>query len=268
MNRFFVVARTLGVCAGLLGVHAAQSEVVIDLSGGTGWTAAVPGQVAAPVFVPYGNSETTTLDPNHMMWSCTGTPAECAAQAARGAGPEEVIFRRAFVLPAGANDILGLIAFAADDYLEVSVNGHFIFNAVLSGNQDLQKQPVPINMWFDGRDILPSGNLLNCMGLCEVENVLVDGVNEIVVRAMDGFALEPGQVCAGTVSGRPGVEIPVPGGYTFCKIDNSGEFLRDYEYLFAAGSIRYTPEPATLALAGLASLLAAGASRRRPRVRG
>ncbi|WP_417317214.1 PEP-CTERM sorting domain-containing protein [Emcibacter sp.] len=238
---------------------------IIDLSAGSGWLATDDGVIGsrwasgivnpgegAPATTPYGNVS-TALGKGSMMWYCGNDGSLCNVDEdgnSSGDGPTEAFFLRSFYLKAEA--IAGAFAIIADDFLEVWLNGQFVFNGLLTDNMN-GGQPVPFIVDVNGMDLsISSGNTLHQSEPTGFyENILQVGWNTMAVRAMDGSLLGTNEQCPPGTTSRN-----ITGGDIFCSYNNF------YEYLSITGSLAVVPEPAPLALLGGGLLLLAFSRRR------
>ena len=236
---------------------------IIDLSAGSEWLATDDGVIGTrwtqgivnpgegvPATTPYGNAATNVLNKDRMMWYCGDDGSLCTVDDggnASGDGPIDTFYLRTFYLK--AEDMDGALALIADDFLEVWLNGQFVFNGILDQNQT-EGQPDPFILTINDLDLsIDSGTTLNQAepdGL--LENILQVGWNTLAIRAMDGALPDDQGSCD------RGVEKIITGG-SFCN------YNRAFEYLFVSGSVR-ADEPASLGLFAFA-LLGIGLYRRR-----
>lgn len=249
MNKSRTVAAACVAAGAALAPWVANAGIVThDLSGGSQWRATLDpllaGQWALGNFhatdgvaawAPYGNTATTALNANHMMWDCGLDGSLCPGGGNGGAGPTEVFFGYGFNIDAGAT-YGGAAALIADDFFDLVVNGHEVLAATLDGHKDASGQPVAL--------------------VVNLTPFLHEGYNVLALRAMDGF-LNGRLSCA-----EHGV------GYSRVST-NLGEFCkgnRAFEYMFVSGSVTVetheAPEPAAWSLLPIA-LAALGWTRQR-----
>jgi len=238
---------SLSFVAGLaLCAPQAQAGVLTyDISGGTQWRTTTDPLLGAQwsignfqqtdgiaAWAPYGNSATTTLNSNRMMWNCGSDGALCPGGGDGGKGPTEVFFGYSLFIKHGAT-FGGAAALIADDFFDLVINGREVLADTLDGNQDGSGQPVPLVV-----DLTP---------------YLQEGDNVLALRAMDGY-LESTIDCASRGSG---FELVSSNLGNFCK-GNRGN-----EYMFVSGSVvTVVPEPGALSLVGMA-IAGLGVARRR-----
>lgn len=256
-----VLARLAATGTCLYFACSGAATAAIDLSGGAGWLSTTDGLTATqwyfgnvapgsgiPAYAPYGNSVTTALDQDKMMWYCDS--ADCATQAATGMGPEETYYVKQFTIGPDST-VSGSFSIIADDFVSVYINQTFVFDAILDSNQDPTLQPVPLVFDVSGFDLsLVSGIALDFGTL---SNVLKPGTNTIVLQAMDGSLMDGFwdiDTCR-ALGGRA-----IPGNRCFDRHN------REYEYVFVDGSLKL-PEPASLALIGVGLAGVATSMRRR-----
>ncbi|WP_321393757.1 hypothetical protein [Emcibacter sp.] len=257
--RILLTFAVAAIAAALSTAHAN----IIDLSGGSNWLSTDNGVIGTrwtqgivnpgegvPATAPYGNTSTTTLNKNKMMWYCGGDGSLCTVDDdgnASGDGPIDTFYLRSFYLK--SDDIDGALALIADDFLEVWLNGQFVFNGILEQNQT-EGQPDPFVLTISDLNLsIDSGTTLNQADSGGLENILQVGWNTLAIRAMDGSLPDDEEGCV------QGDEKIITGG-TFCN------YNRAFEYLFVSGSVR-ADEPASLALLMCGLLCISVASKRR-----
>lgn len=242
--------RTLFAAASLLAgllFGAAQANagiVTYDISGGSQWRTTEDGALGnlwaigafqptdgVAAWAPYGNSATTTLNENRMMWNCGADGSLCPGGGPGGLGPTEVFFGYSVFIQPGTT-FSGAAAIIADDFFDLVINGIEVAAATLDGHKDASGQPVPL--------------------LLDLTPFLREGNNVIALRAMDGYLESPAD-CSARGAGFQSVTSNLG---DFCKGD------RQYEYMFISGSITVVPEPGALSLVGL-GLLGLALTRRR-----
>lgn len=231
----------LALCA----INANAGVVSYDISGSTKWRTTedvLLGQqwgignfqwtdgVAATA--PYGYAGTTTLNQNRMMWGCGVSGSLCPDGVNAGTGPTQVFFGYSFFIKPGAT-FSGTAAIIADDFFDLVINGQEVLAATLDGNQDANKQPVPL--------------------IVDLTQYLHEGNNVLAIRAMDGY-LESADQCA--LRGTDWQSVS-------SNLGNFCEGNRDNEYMFVSGSVTVVPEPGALSLAAVALAALGAACKRR-----
>lgn len=221
--------------------NAQAGTQLIDLSADAGWRTTTDSTLGnqwgignfnpadgVAAWVPYGNTSTPTLNPNHMMWNCGSNGSSCAFDSngnSLGSGPTEVYFGLSFFVKPGAIVPEAGIAIIADDFFDLVINGHHVLAAVID-NHLSAGQPIPI--------VLDSATLTPFFHT---------GNNILAIKAMDGHLKDVGVECADD-PGQVREEVSTNLG-AFCK----GQ--RGNEYLFINGSASVVPEPTTLSLMAL-----------------
>jgi hypothetical protein len=168
--------------------------------------------------------------PKNTAWYCETTLALCHANPAVMA-----YFVNAKTLPTLNN--AGDTQMIANDYMELWVNGKFIFNAILEQNMSVTSDPIPLTVRANGNDVYLLDGVPISVGPID-NDALFAGLNVFAIKAMDGYYnYDCGNADA----------VAVPGSTT-CFLPTS----RVGQYLYI-----YTPEPATWGLFGLGALLLA-----------
>lgn len=175
---------------------------------GENWIRGLDGNNPAAVDAqhPYGNSATTALAAEDMMWYCP--PGGCASNTRTGLA----YFSTVFNLNSDFRVAGGQLKIIADDYFELYLNGTLITFGLLDMHMDGSGQPVPI-----------------VLDLSLYKDDFYGGENLIAIKAMDGYQMSPGGVCSGTT-----MQTQVG---DFCQS------ARGFEYVYVSGAIDTIPEP-------------------------
>jgi hypothetical protein len=237
------VAMSLG-CLG----SAQASTTTINFDPGANWrttTDRLQGQQWAlgnfdssqgiAVQTGYGNSATTSLPVDSMMWNCGPDGDLCRdgfGQITGGSGPLEAFFAYGFQLDEGARVLSAVLSLVADDFFHLRINGVPVVAAMLTDHMNAMGQPEPMRV--------------------DIASYLRTGANVLSVRAMDGSLKGTATTCA------RGIEVTSVLG-PFCQYDRGNEYLS-----VGGGAIVTVPAPSSLwLLGGSLGLLAALSGRRR-----